>query len=146
MKFPSLESGIDLLKSIKLSPSFGSGSPSEAVQSLIHNINTADPNFGFDEDEDELGSNWGHAQFSGQWRDALTKWDDVGSPQVACQLVAATIKTTLVARVLCRKEEAERKRNQLPPLTYLSDTYLDLLTMQLWSLWKNANGVSHLFN
>jgi hypothetical protein len=81
---------------MRLSPSFGTGSPSEQVQNLLRCIDTADPNSGAYGDDD-LGSSWGHAQFK-EWRAALTKWDDVGSPEIACQLIAAVVKTTIVAR------------------------------------------------
>jgi hypothetical protein len=129
---------------MQLSPSFGSGSPSEKVQNLIRIIDTADPNSGAYK-EDDLGESWGHAQFGG-WREALIKWDDIGSPKIACQLIAAAVKTALVARVLCCEQEAERKREHLSPLSYLSDSYVELLTDQLWTLWTKANGVSHPYH
>ncbi|KAF8333782.1 hypothetical protein F5887DRAFT_893081 [Amanita rubescens] len=142
-KFSSLESGIDLLNSMQLAPSFGSGSPSDGFLHFLQVIETADPNSGAFE-EDDLGQNWGHAQFSGQWRDVLTKWDDVGSPPMACRLLAAVLKTTQVARVLCRKEEMALSEKGLQPLTYLCDSYFELLTERLWMLWMDAKGVSHL--
>jgi len=128
---------------MQLAPSFGSGSPSDSFLHLLQVIETADPNSGTFE-EDDLGQNWGHAQFSGQWRDALTKWDDVGSPPMACRLLAAALKTTQVARVLCRKEEMALSEKGLQPLNYLCDSYLELLTERLWMLWTDAKGVSHL--
>jgi hypothetical protein len=126
---------------MQLAPSFGGGSPSDGLQHLLHAIETADPNSGGFE-EDELDQNWGHAQFSG-WRDALTMWDDVGSPPTAYQLIAAALKTTQVARVLCRKEEMRLSKKGLQPITYLSDAYLELLTERLWELWIEAKGVSY---
>ena len=84
-----------------------------------------------------------HAQFSG-WRDVLTMWDDVSLPLTAYQLIAAALKTTQVACVLCRKEEMRLSKKGLQPITYLSDAYLKLLMEQLWELWIEAKGVSYL--
>jgi hypothetical protein len=72
---------------MQFTPSFGSGPPSDGLLHLLQVIETADPNSGAFEEED-LGQNRGHAQFSG-WRDTLTKWDDVGSLPMACRLLAA---------------------------------------------------------
>jgi hypothetical protein len=135
-QFPRLENGPNLLNSMQLAPLFGGGSPSTAVTTLLHAIGTADPKSGAFSDDD-LGRSWGHAQFK-DWREALKTWQDVGSPEIACQLIAAMIKTTQVARALC----CEERNKQSSPILYLSDSQLELLTDQLWTLWRDAGGVS----
>jgi hypothetical protein len=112
------------------------------VKDFLHVLETADP-YSSSFDEDNMGANWGHAQFSNSWSRVLQTWEDVGSPEVARQLIAAVIKTAQVARTLCRDEEAARRQKNMPPLTYISDTYISLITDRLWELWTKASGVSY---
>jgi len=129
-----------LLVSLHDSPPSGSP-PSEMVKGFLQVLETANPNSG-SFDEDNMGTNWGHAQFSNRWSRVLQTWEDVGSPEVARRLIAAMIKTAQVARTLCCDEEAARRQKNIPPLTYLSDTYISLITDRLWELWTKASGIS----
>ena len=79
------------------------------------------------------------------FRAALSSWEAIGSPENACHLIAAVIKTCRVARELCRDLEAN---NQAKGSTnsYLGDMYLGQITEHLWDLWKAAGGVRSMFD
>ncbi|KAF8345702.1 hypothetical protein F5887DRAFT_1074116 [Amanita rubescens] len=89
--YSECKSGMYLLVSLHDSPPSGSP-PSEMVKGFLQVLETANPNSG-SFDEDNMGTNWGHAQFSNRWSRVLQTWEDVGSPEVARRLIAAMIKT-----------------------------------------------------
>jgi hypothetical protein len=124
-------------------PTFRSNSsdePAYGVLQFIETIESADPNSGGFE-EDDLGVSWGHNQFRG-WRDQLSSWQAIGTPDTAYRLIASILQTCSVARELCKKEEAARRKNDQDALRYLSDSYLQEITEHLWHLWTTAGGVS----
>lgn len=127
----------DLLGALKENPTFTAGDPSIGFLQYLERIETADPQ-AFDEDEDNLGSNWGHYQFTAG---ALTctrvidSWTSIGSPLYAHRLLAAALTTCIVARWLCRDIDPQ-------PSFYLSDDYLVRFAELLWKCWRSADGVS----
>ncbi|KAI0039375.1 hypothetical protein FA95DRAFT_1612614 [Auriscalpium vulgare] len=131
-EFPS-DDAIDLLQSMKLNMSFGAGQASENALLLLARIENADPN-NPELSEEETDSCWGHQQFTAgtlSLRGALVSWDSIGSVAVACQFIAAAIKTCRVARHIC----FVRKKT---PASFLSDAYLRETIERLWALWKDA--------
>ncbi len=120
-----------------LAESFGHGTTTPEVESLIHRIETADPNG--ETNEDNLRAQWGHSQFA-NWRAPLTSWEAVGSPEIARRLFAAIIKTANISRQL-RKLDGEPS-----PAVCLADCYLREAGQVLWDLWKKAGGVSQPFS
>lgn len=127
---------LDLLNALQAYPTFTAGNPSERFIQFLQRIETADPN-AFGDDEDNLGSNWGHYQFQAaslRGSNVIDLWASVGSPIYACRLVAAVLTTCQVARWLCR--------DTLPqPQFFISDAYLVEITELLWHCWKHAGGV-----
>ncbi|KAF7965365.1 hypothetical protein HWV62_44117 [Athelia sp. TMB] len=104
---------------------------------FLEHIETADPQaFNEIEDEDNLGSNWGHYQYTAgklTLTSVIKAWASIGSPSYAIQLLAASLTTCNVARWLCLT-------HSVPPSCYLSDNYLAELATLLWSHWKAAGG------
>jgi hypothetical protein len=122
---------------MEINPTFSNVPMADAVKHFIDGIQSADP-LSSDFDEDDLGVSWGHRQFQG-WNAKLSSWDAIGSPENACCLVAAVIKTCRVARELCRDLEAKNLAKGYTT-SYLSDMYLEQITERLWDLWKAAGG------
>jgi len=113
------------------------GLPSSTVVAFLDRIRDADPNLG-DFSEDDSNANWGHYQFTGgtmTCRSVLTSWSGVGGTDMACRLTAATIKTCKVAWLMCSQRD-------IVTASYLSDAYLNEIFEHLWTLWKDAGGVS----
>ena len=103
-KFGPLSNGEKLLKAMKAQSlaSFAE-SPSPDVIAFIQRIETADPNSDVF-DEDNLGSSWGHSQFTSgsiTCKSVVDSWSSIGNIATACRLIAAVIKTCNVARHLC---------------------------------------------
>lgn len=141
--YPSYTAAQDLISSMELDPMFSNVAMAETVMHFINGIESADPHSS-DFDEDDLGVSWGHRQFQG-WNPTLSSWEAIGSPENACRLIAAVIKTCRVARELCQDLEAN---NQAKGSTnsYLGDMYLEQITEHLWDLWKAAGGVRSMFD
>lgn len=118
------------------SRSFGGGATAPDVESLICRIESADPNT--ETDEDNLGSQWGHKQFA-NWKTPLRSWNAIGSPETACRLIAAVIKTAKVSRQLCQLAGGS-------PAGCLADCYLQEMGEVLWDLWKKSDAVSKVLN
>jgi len=123
---------------MELNPTFTNIPMAETVKHFIDGIESADP-LSSDFDEDDLGVSWGHRQFQG-WNATISSWEAIGSPQGACRLIAAILKTCRVARELCRDLEAINKAEG-KTTSYLSDMYLEQITEHLWDLWIVAGGV-----
>lgn len=127
---------INLLNAIMVNPTFTTNDPSPDFLQLLERIENADPD-AFADDEDNLGSSWGHYQFSAgslTLTRVIISWASVGSPSYACRLIAAAITTSNVARWLCRNHP------QVP--CFISDDYLASAGELLWEYWKSAGGVS----
>lgn len=127
----------DLLDALKANPTFTTGNPSTEFLQYLERIETADPQ-AFDKDEDNLGSNWGHYQFTAgtlTCTRVINSWTSIGSPLYARRLLAATLTTCLVARWLCSDINPQ-------PSFYISDSYLVNIAELLWECWKSADGVS----
>ena len=137
--FPHMQNGVHLLDAMANNPDFGGGIPSDDLTSFVRRIDTANPN-SMEFSEDDTNASWGHSQFTAgslTLSSVLTSWKDVGNCAVACQLIAAAIKTCKVARHLCYK------RNIVVG-AYLSDIYLEQVLDALWNIWKDAGGVSDI--
>jgi hypothetical protein len=122
---------------MEANPDFKRGVTPILTTDFLSRIENADPNAP-DTSEDNSGPGWGHHQFtSGNMTitTVLKSWDCVGSTEIACKLIAVTIKTCQVARHLCFEKG-------LNPNSYLSDVYLQNLVEVLWTIWNNAGGVS----
>lgn len=137
-QFPNLKAAISLLEAMERDPLFTTGGTSEAMVQWIKRIEDADPNIpGLDEDETDY--QWGHQQYtqgSLTNRSVLTSWAVVGDVPTACQLLAAAVKTSRVARKLC-----EVHGTLQPQRSYLSDSYLDSISEKLWGFWMEAHRV-----
>lgn len=127
---------VNLLKLMMLDTTFGGGITAPDVESLICRIESADPNS--ENDEDNLGSQWGHKQFT-NWRTPLQSWGVIGSPKTARCLIAAVIKTAKVSRQLCQLEGGM-------PAGCLADCYLREVGEVLWDLWKKSDAVRKITN
>lgn len=114
------------------------GNPSPTALQFIERIEAADPNAP-DIDEDDTNIGWGHNQFTSgslTCRSVLRTWVDIGNVKSAYRLLAASLKTCLVARHLCFT-------NKIPVSgSYLSDSYLREVVEILWELREQ---VSRLF-
>lgn len=105
--------------------------PSAQLQDLLTQIETADPaNPLFS--EDDIDAQWGHYQFR-HGLDNFTysdvTWNNVGSIDIACRLLAACIKTCKVARFLCFEKN-------ITASGYVADHYLQTIVENLWKDWK----------
>jgi hypothetical protein len=104
---------------------------------FLNRIERADPHAP-DISEEDNNESWGHHQFTATsltCTTVLTSWDCIDNIDVVCRLIAAAIKTCRVARHLCFSWNINAS-------TYLSDIYLSNVVKLLWSLWKDAGGVS----
>src|ERR1700722_8795229 len=138
--FPNIAHAMDLLKSMESHTTFKSGEPSADVVAFLDRIKNADPNSP-QFTEDNTNGSWGHYQFTGgnmTCTSVLTSWTSIGNTNIACQLIAAAIKTCKVARHLCFEHEVESH-------SYLGDIYLANVINILWRLWSEAGGVFLLF-
>ncbi|KAI0039338.1 hypothetical protein FA95DRAFT_1504306 [Auriscalpium vulgare] len=134
-EFPSADA-INLLQSMKLDMSFGTGQASADALAFLARIENADPNDP-ELSEDDTDSCWGHQQFTAgalSLRKVLVSWGSIGSVAMACNLIAAAIKTCRAARHIC----FVRKQT---PTSFLSDAFLQETVELLWALWKEAGAV-----
>ncbi|KAF8989390.1 hypothetical protein BDQ17DRAFT_1334106 [Cyathus striatus] len=85
-------------------------------------------------DEDNINEGWGHYAYTSgglKWGEAITSWESIGKDvSFACRLLAATIKTCQVARIMCFN-------NSSTTLNYLSDIYLDQIIDRLLEICPN---------
>lgn len=136
-EFPSLIDGLNLIRSMNAMPTFKQGKPSEKVTTLLDRIQFADPSSP-DYNEDDLGSSWGHSQFTAgdlNLSSSLTSWQDVGSVAIAFKLVAAALKTCREARLMCANAGTPKTTG------FISDVYLEKTLEFLQSCWVGAGGV-----
>jgi hypothetical protein len=139
-EYPNVPYWGDLLAGMESAPTMTNGPPSSTVVAFLNRIQDADPN-SVDISEDDTNSNWGHQQFMGgamTIRSVLSSWSAIGGNDVACRLIAAAIKTCKVARLMCSQRD-------IVVSSYLSDAYLNELVERLWTLRKDATGVSNYF-
>jgi hypothetical protein len=132
-EFPMVPHAADLLSSMESTSTFANGPPANSVVVFLAQIQDADLNLA-EFSEDNINTSWGHYQFSG----GLTSWNNVGGNDMACQLIAAAIKTCKVARHVCFERDVD-------PASFLSDSYLHELVEVLWTLWKDAGRVSSFY-
>ncbi|KAF8256925.1 hypothetical protein EI94DRAFT_1744036, partial [Lactarius quietus] len=124
------------LHSMNAEPSFRQGTTSPNVATLLERVQFADPSSP-DFDEDNLGQNWGHYQFTAgglTLSSTLTTWQDVGSIATALKFVAAALKTCLQAREMCANAGASTMAG------FLSDVYLEKTLDHLKNCWVGAGG------
>lgn len=133
----------DLLASfemMKTSPSHSESDPPSTTVQFIERIEQANPNApGIEEDDTNVG--WGHWQFTAgsmTCRTILKTWLDIGNVATAYRLLAASLKTCLVARHLCFTNNISVQSS------YLSDAYLQQVVDILWNMVSvDAGVVSH---
>jgi hypothetical protein len=121
---------------MKACPDFQTKEPSTNLKCFLDRIENSDPN-DTTLDEDNKGVGWGHDQFTAgslTCSSVMTSWEDIGSTDIACKLIAAAIRTCKVARYTCEKMS-------ITATTYISDTYLERVIETLWDLWKAAGAV-----
>jgi hypothetical protein len=136
-EFLKIPFAINLLQAMEANPEFGRGLMPTPTTEFLSRLENADP-ADADLSEDDSGPSWGHCQFTGgamTMKSVLTSWQSIGSTSMACKLIAATIKTCKVARHICFKQG-------IKTTTYLADCYLTNLIEELFTLWKDAGGVS----
>ncbi|KAH9163396.1 hypothetical protein EDB89DRAFT_2078867 [Lactarius sanguifluus] len=135
--FSTVPDSADLLRAMHNATDCETRKPSNDVAALLDQLDSADPDAP-DVDNDDSNENWGHVQFTVGgltiWS-ALVDWESVGSTSTAFKLIAATVRTCKVARVLCTA------RGQ-SSTTYLADNYLELLFEQLQRCWKDTQSSS----
>ncbi|KAF8809869.1 hypothetical protein BYT27DRAFT_7093293 [Phlegmacium glaucopus] len=102
------------------SPDFKSSTPSDNVATFLNRIEAADPNSS-EIEEDDSNQCWGHWQFTAGGltiTNVIRDWACVGGVDMACKLLAATIRTCKVAHHICLE------RN-ITSSSFLSDVYLN---------------------
>lgn len=122
---------LDALEKISGSAALNNGTPSSTVIQFIERIESADPTAP-DIDEDDTNIGWGHSQFTSgglTCRSVLQTWSDIGNVQTAYHLLAASLKTGLVARHLCFANKVSVSDSS----SYLSDAYLREVVEILWN-------------
>lgn len=110
--------------------------PSPQLLRLIKDLEERDPNGA---DEDNSNESWGHEQYT-NWRQHLSSWADVGSLAVAARLIAAALKTCLVARHCCFLRDSLSSSPALAPGSFLCDAYLRNVAEQLLELYEATVG------
>ena len=115
---------------ISVSSSSRNVDPPPTTLCFIERIETADP-YAPDINEDDNNITWGHWQFTAgsmTLRSVIKTWSDVGDISTAYRLLAASLKTCLVARHLCFMNRISA------PSSYLSDIYLQEVVDVLWEI------------
>ena len=131
--FPRLESALRLLTEMQDNPEFLFEEPSPNMTAFLKRIESADPN---DDsiDDDEKGISWGHYQFTAgnmQCSTVITSWKAVGNTKVACRLIAAAVRTSMVAKYICKKQ-------RLPTNSLLSYNYVEKVIEALCTVWDKV--------
>ncbi|KAF8256365.1 hypothetical protein EI94DRAFT_1767769, partial [Lactarius quietus] len=125
------------LCSMNAEPSFKQGTTLPNIATLLERVQFADPSSP-DFDEDNLGQNWGHHQFTVgglTLSSTLTTWQDIGSFATALKFMAAALKTCLQARETCANAGASTMAG------FLSDVYLKKTLDHLKNCWVGAGGM-----
>lgn len=138
--FPHIKIAQDLLDCMETAPAFKSTTSSHDVLMFLARIDAANPN-SVDISEDDNNTSWGHMQFTAgnlTCSSVLTSWASVGSCAIACNLLAAALKTCKIARHICFERNIKSS-------SYLSDVYLENVVEALWRLWTEAGGVRTAF-
>jgi hypothetical protein len=97
--FPSIPHATDLLGAMEEDVAFKHRPTPMLTMDFLLRIENADP-YVADLSEDDSGLSWGHSQFtSGNMTltSVLQSWESIGSTEMACRLIAASIKTCKVA-------------------------------------------------
>ena len=127
---PHAEDLLNIFEKMKNSlPSNRSDPPSTTVR-FIERIENANPNVS-GINEDNTNANWGHWQFTAgnlTLRSVLKTWSDIGDVTTGYRLLAASLKTCLVARHLCFTNKISVQSS------YLSDCYFRELVDILWNI------------
>ena len=117
--------------------SFKQGQSSENVTTLLKCVQSADPGSPH-VDEDEMGVSWGHELFRAggiSLSSSLASWQDIGSVETAFMLVAAAIKTSQEARLMCANAGTPKTAG------YISDVYLEKILESIETCWVGTGGV-----
>ncbi|KAF8164957.1 hypothetical protein B0H34DRAFT_670919 [Crassisporium funariophilum] len=115
-------------------PEFLHGEPSLGMLAFLKRIESADPS-NESVDNNKKGASWGHYQFAaGSLRcsTVITLWKAVSSTKIACQLIAAAVRTLMVAKHICKKQ-------QLLATSLLSCNYVEKVIEALCTIWDNAH-------
>ncbi|KAF8801426.1 hypothetical protein BYT27DRAFT_7115014 [Phlegmacium glaucopus] len=102
------------------SPDFKSSTPSDNVATFLNRIEAVDPNSS-EIEEDDSNQCWGHWQFTAGGltiTNVIRDWACVGGVNMACKLLAATIRTCKVAHHICLEQN-------ITSSSFLSDVYLN---------------------
>lgn len=129
---PSIKIAVDFLMALQGNPAFPDRPPSTNFTEFLSRLENAQPCVET-YTEDDMGQGWGHVQYNGgnlKCSTVLDSWDSVGSPQNACQLIAAGIKTCRTARHLCQDQD--------PQPSYLADAYLQEAIELMWKHYQEA--------
>lgn len=134
---------ISLNKMMSSGPSSHTKDPPPATVRFIERIESANPHAP-DIDEDDTNFGWGHLQFTAggiTLRSVFKTWSDVGNIPTAYRLLAASLKTCLVARHLCvtNKISVQSEFSMTTSSSYLSDVYFQQVVEILWDMVSNAD-------
>lgn len=145
----------DLLNTFKMmssGPSLPNKDPPSSTLRFIERIESANP-YATDIDEDNTNFGWGHLQFTAggiTLRSVFKTWSDVGDVPTAYRLLAASLKTCLVARHLCITNKISVQSSMTSPSSYLSDAYLQQVVDILWDMVSDvdleASAVSYIIS
>ncbi|KAI0038509.1 hypothetical protein FA95DRAFT_1578167, partial [Auriscalpium vulgare] len=112
--FPDIAGARPLLEAIRSSALPGEeGNPSADVIAFVERVENADPNAPDLKDED-LNANWGHRQFTAgklTWSGVLTKWENVGTVDMSCRLLAASVRDCQVPGICASSEKSRLSRS-----------------------------------
>ncbi len=107
------------------------GDPPSTTVQFIERIEHAHPDApGIEEDDTNIG--WGHWQFTAggmTCQSVFKTWSDIGGVTMAYRLLAASLKTCVVARHLCFMNKISMQSS-----SYLSDVYLEKVVGILWAM------------
>ncbi|TEB22202.1 hypothetical protein FA13DRAFT_1921024 [Coprinellus micaceus] len=123
--------GVELISSLELlqKSNLIQADPSADTLAYLKQLEDADPNMP-DLSEDDDNEAWGHYQYRANGLTpalVLKDWTTIGNTTIAYRLLAASIRTSRVARYLVnvRKRKAQQ---------YTSDAYIDIIVSKLWEI------------
>jgi hypothetical protein len=122
-------------------PSLFACTTSDNIAALLACIQSADPSAP-DINKDNACHSWGHNQFTTgnlNLKSCLTSWQEVGSIDIAFELVAAALKTCQEAHMMCMKAGVPKMNG------FISDAFLKMLLKHLEKCWVDAGGVCDYF-